>query len=82
MKTVKDLVCVIGVTYMVNNNIDVTKGIANGTIATFYDVVLIPSAMIKIISLEDGNQVHSVYAVEVKCVILKHTIPTLAAVVR
>ncbi len=75
MKTVKDLFCVVGASYMVNTNIDVTKGIANGTIATFYDIILIPSAKIRIISLEDGNEVHSIFADEVKCVILKHTNP-------
>lgn len=48
MKTVKDLLCVVGASYMVNTNMDVNKGIANGIIATFNDFALIPSANIRI----------------------------------
>lgn len=75
MKTVKNLFCAIGAPYMVNTNIDVNKGIANGTIAKFCDIILTSNAQIRIVSLEDGNQAHAVYADEVKCLILRHTIP-------
>ena len=75
MKTVNNLLCTIGAPYMVGTNIDVSKGIANGTIAKFYDIVLVPNAQVRIVTLEDGNQAHAVYADEVNCLILKHTAP-------
>ena len=73
MKTVSDLYCVIGASYMIGTNVDVTRGIANGTIGKLYDIITKPDAQIRIIKFENGNQCHALYADEIISLIFKHS---------
>lgn len=75
MKTVSDLYCAIGASYMMGTNVDVTRGIANETVAKLYDIILAPDAQIRIANVENGNQCHAVYATEVTSTIFKHSSP-------
>jgi hypothetical protein len=56
---------------MMGTKVDVTRGIANGTVAKLYDSILVPEEQICITNFENGNQCHVVYATEVTSAIFK-----------
>lgn len=62
----------IGASYMVTTNIDVSKGVANGTDATLQDICLRDSAAVRIAKL-DGTLIHAVNAEDLLCLVFKHT---------
>lgn len=72
LKSAGNLYCIRDSAYMVTNNEDISKGIANGTLSWLYDVILKPNATIKVKTLSSGEKVHAVEAVDVRCLIFKH----------
>lgn len=62
LKAVGNLYAVIGAPYLVKKNADVTKGVANGTLALLQDVLLDGSAKILIVNIGGSRYVHAVYA--------------------
>lgn len=72
---VGNLFCIIGAHYLVGNNTDVGKGVANGTLSILQDVILRSSANIRIININEAIQVHAVYADEVYAAIYRHEKP-------
>ena len=75
LKGAGHLFCVTNAPYMVTTNQDVKKGVANGTLCTLVDVLLKDTATIRVVNMS-GNNVHSVYADEVVCLIFKHSLRT------
>ena len=73
---VGNLYCVLGATYRVSDNMDVSKGVANGTMCSLYDVCLKDEAVIRTVTLPDNTQVHAVYAKEVVCLLFQHKLAT------
>jgi hypothetical protein len=63
-----NLYCVVDAPYIVTDNSDVAKGVANGTLAYLQDVVLKPSATLTLELLPTGKKVASVCASQVDCV--------------
>ena len=57
---------------MVGHNADVSKGIANGTLAILVDVILKETASVRIKTLPNNQQLHAVYANDVLCIVFKH----------
>ena len=74
-----NLFCINGAPYLVSNNVDVANGVANGTLSWLYDVVLKPTAEIRIVTVDDDIQVHAVYADEVHCIVFKHKLEAWSA---
>lgn len=72
LDAVGSLYAVIGEDYLVKNNIDVPHGVANGTLSTLQNVVLHPTAKIRVVHCGGTSYVHAVYADEVDCMIMKH----------
>ncbi len=70
---VGNLYCVLTSTYMVDRNIDVSKGIANGTLCVLVDIFVKECARVRVLCFEDGSEVHAVFASEVSCLMMKHT---------
>ena len=70
---VGNLLCVIGAPYLILNNADVSKGIANGTLTYVEDIILHDSATPRLVHLY-GMKVRAVYTKDVKCLIFKHTL--------
>ena len=73
---VGNLYCVLGAAYRVSDNMDVSKGVANGTMCSLYDVCLKDEAFIRTVTLPDNTQVHAVYAKEVVCLLFQHKLAT------
>lgn len=71
---VGNLYCVLGATYIIRDNVDVEKGVANGTLCTLVDIILRPEPTIRPLSLgiDDHLQVHAVSADDVTCLVFKH----------
>ena len=67
-----NLYCVVDAPYIVTDNSDVAKGVANGTLAYLQDIVLKPSATLTLELLPTGKKVASVCASEVDCLLFKH----------
>ena len=67
-----NLFCITGAPYLVSNNVDVANGVANGTLSWLYDVVIKPTAVIRLVTVADDIQVHAVYANDVHCIVFKH----------
>jgi hypothetical protein len=67
-----NLYCVVDAPYIVTDNSDVAKGVANGTLAYLQDIVLKPSATLTLELLPTGKKVASVCASEVDCFLFKH----------
>ena len=70
-----NLFCVKDARYMITKNQNVTKGVANGTIATLNDVVLKENAAVRVTNLS-SQLAYAVYADEVRCLIFKHSLKT------
>ena len=70
-----NLFCVLDARYMVTKNQKVSKGVANGTMATLADVVLKENVTVRVINIS-GHFAYAVYAEEVKCLIFKHSLQT------
>lgn len=68
-----NLICVVGASYMVGQNADVAKGIANGTICTLVDVILENDDKITTTVTKEGYHIHTVTATNVKCMIFQHS---------
>lgn len=66
------LFCILDAPYMVRDNSDVGKGVANGTPCWLQDVVILPTATIGITELPNGDKVHSVSAADVNGLVFKH----------
>lgn len=66
-----NLFCILNSDYIINRNEDVSKGIANGTTATFVDVVLKKEIQIQRITL-GRHYVHAVNADQVLSLIFQH----------
>ncbi len=75
LKGAGHLFCVTNAPYMVTNNQDVKKGVANGTLCTLIDVLLKDTAVVRVVNMS-GNNVHAVYADEVMCLIFQHNLRT------
>lgn len=73
LNTVGNLLCVFGAHYLVKSNSDISKGVANGTLAALQVVILHDDVVPHIVHLSNSTSVYAVYAKEVKCLILKHT---------
>lgn len=78
LKTVGNLYAVIGAPYLVTQNIDVSNGVANGTLSILHDVVLQDNVKPRIVHCGGNRFVHSVYASEVKCLVYKHCLRGLS----
>lgn len=72
---VGNLFCLIERAYMVGQNSDFAKGVANGTLFILQDNILKPNTEIRIVPVTKTLQVHAVFADEVMCAIFKHTLP-------
>ena len=59
---------------MIRKNVDVSKGIANGTIAKLHGVFLKENAVVKTENMQRGRQVQMVNASDVECLIFQHQI--------
>ena len=67
-----NIYCIVDAPYMITTNIDVSKGIANGTQAYLKDVTLKPTCEVTIVTLPSGKKVHSVCASDVISLIFLH----------
>ena len=67
-----NLYCVVNAPYIVTDNSEVAKGVANGTLAYLQDVVLKRSATLTLELLPTGKKVASVCASQVDCLLFKH----------
>jgi hypothetical protein len=74
-----NLFCITGAPYLVSNNVDVANGVANGTLSWLYDVVIEPTATIRLVTVADDIQVHAVYANDVHCIVFKHKLEAWSA---
>ena len=73
LKGTGNLFCIKDVPYIITKNQNVSKGIANGTIATIQVVILNEGAVVRTKNLS-GQPIFAVYADEVRCLVLKHTL--------
>ena len=69
-----NLYCIVDAPYMITTNIDVSKGLANGTQAYLKDVTLKPTCEVTVVTLPSGKKVHSVCASDVVSLIFLHKI--------
>ena len=67
-----NLYCIVDAPYIVTNNDDVSKGVANGTLAFLQDIVLKTGCTITLHELKSGKRVPTVYASDVECLLFKH----------
>lgn len=74
LDVVGNLLCFIGAAYLVNTNAAVSKGVANGTLATLHDVVLKEGVEIRVVNTSGSTPVHAVYARDVRCLVFKHSL--------
>ena len=76
LKVPLELYCILDAPYMVSDNSDVSKGVANGTPCWLNDVILSSTATVRVITLPSGEKVHSVVATDVAGLIFKHKTPS------
>lgn len=69
-----NLYCILGECYIITKNIDVSSGIANGTLCELIDVVFHDDSETMIVNDRNNDPVHSVFAKQVKALIFKHVL--------
>ena len=67
-----NLYCIVDAPYIVTNNSDVSKGVANGTLAFLQDIILKANCVITLEKVKSGKIVPSVFASDVECLLFKH----------
>ena len=72
-----NLFMILGAKYMNLQNDHVPSKLANGTVGILQSIVLVPSARIRTVALENAitSLVHAVYASEVEALMFKHDTP-------